>query len=92
MVYEIDTSQLIKPNYARMAKMAKSFNYHFDKDNTPLDYTLTVYWKNTKYKKIDHYGTAGDAAIWSGMNLAAQSLHYATAKKSKNHLHYANQG
>lgn len=84
MAYEIDTSEFINPNYNRMAEMAKLFNYYFNKDNTPLDYTLTVYWKNPDYvEKID-YGTAGDAAIWSGMNLAAQSLHYAVAKKSRN--------
>ncbi|MHA1689088.1 MAG: hypothetical protein ACTSUN_07100 [Promethearchaeota archaeon] len=82
MVGNIDTSQFIPPNFARLKKMAKTFNYHFDKEHTPLDYTLTVYWKDTTYKKIAYYGTAGDAAIWSGMNLAAQSLHYAAAKKS----------
>lgn len=82
MAYEIDTSEFIQPNFARLKKMAKTYNYHFDNDNTPLDYTLTVYWKDTTYNKIDHYGTAGDATIWSGMHLAEQSLHYAVAKRS----------
>ncbi len=82
MDVEIDTSEFIEANYGRMAKMADTFNYYFDTDHTPLDYTLTVYWKDTTYTKVDRYGTAGDAAIWSGMNLAAQSLHYAAAKKS----------
>ncbi len=82
MTYDIDTSRFIAPNFARLQKMAKTFNYYFDTDNSPLDYTLTVDWKDIKYKQIDHYGTTGDAAIWSGMNLAAQSYHYAVAKES----------
>ncbi len=84
MAYEIDDSQFIDANYTRMAEMANTFNIYWDNNNTPLDYTLTVYWRDTNYTEIVRYGTSGDAAIWTGMMLAAQSLHYAVAKESGN--------
>ncbi|MHA1292477.1 MAG: hypothetical protein ACTSQJ_07400 [Promethearchaeota archaeon] len=84
MAYEIDDSEFIEANYTRMMQMSRIFNFHYDRDNTPLNYTLTVYWNDTSYTNISFYGTSGDAAIWSGMNLAAQSLHYAVAKRSEN--------
>lgn len=84
MEYEIDDSEFIDANYTQLAEMAYIFNYYFERDNIPLNYTLTVFWNTTDYTTIAEYGTAGDAAIWSGMNLAAQSLHYAVAKRSEN--------
>ncbi len=82
MSFEIDESDFIDANYTRMAEMARTFNLYYENNNTPLDYTLTVLWKDTNYTEIESYGTAGDASIWTGMNLAAQSLHYAAAKES----------
>ena len=82
MSWGIDDSEFIDANYTRMAEMAGIFNDHWEHNNTPLDYTLTVFWLNTSYEEIIRYGTAGDATIWTGMNLAAQSLHYAVAKES----------
>lgn len=80
MKYEIDDSEFITADYGRMAELDDIFNYYYLRDNSPLDYVLTVYWKDTTYKEIDRYGTAGDATIWTGMMLAAQSLNYAVAK------------
>lgn len=84
MNYEIDPSEFIDADYGKMSRFADLYNYYFERDHIPLNYTLTVYWNGTDYDEIVHYGTAGDAAIWSGMNLAAQSLHYAAARKAEN--------
>lgn len=84
MAYKIDDSEFLDANYTRMAQFADLFNYYFEKDHIPLNYTLTVFWEDMNYTEIARFGTAGDAAIWSGMNLAAQSLHYLAAKKADN--------
>ena len=83
MKYEIDSSKFMEAEYSDMREFADLFNMYYQNNHTPLDYTLTVYWNSSNYKKIDHFGTAGDAAIWSGMNLAAQSFHYAAARKAE---------
>jgi len=80
--YDIDRSQLIDANYTAMAGWADEFNLYYENNNTPLDYVLTVYWNDTSYTNITRYGTAGDATIWTGMMLMAQSLHYAAAVKT----------
>lgn len=81
MKYQIDDSEFIDANYQVMADMAEEFNFYYEKDNSPLDYVLTVHWEDTTFNKVERYGTAGDATIWTGMMLAAQSLNYAVNKR-----------
>lgn len=80
--YDIDRSQFIPLNNTALSEWADTFNLHYENNNTPLDYVLTVFYNDTNYNVTARYGTAGDACIWTGMMLMAQSLHYAAAKES----------
>ncbi|MHA1999705.1 MAG: hypothetical protein ACTSU9_16470, partial [Promethearchaeota archaeon] len=79
----VDYSGLIPPNYTRLSEMAVEFQYYMERDNLPLNYTLTAYW-NSGFSAISMWGTAGDAAIWTGMTLGMASLRYAVMRRDGN--------
>ncbi len=81
---EIDDSNFIEPDLSLMENMSNQFEFYLERDNIPLNYTLTAIWKDTNFTEIEYYRTAGDAAIWTGMMLGSESFHYAVAKRSGN--------
>ncbi|MBD3186569.1 hypothetical protein GF325_07070 [Candidatus Bathyarchaeota archaeon] len=76
-------SILIPGNASRLSEMAAEFEFYLERDHLPLNYTLTVYW-NDLFTEISAFGTAGDAAIWTGMTLAMAAYKYATMKRDGN--------
>ncbi len=81
---EVDDANFIDPDLPLMQEMSDQFEYYLERDNIPLNYTLTAIWKDTNFTEIDYYRTAGDAAIWTGMMLGSEAFHYAIAKRSGN--------
>ncbi len=80
----VDYGSLIMANETRLAEMATEFEFYLQRDNLPLNYTLTAYWEDTNYTSIAGWGTSGDAAIWTGMTLAMAALRYASIKQEGN--------
>nr|MDO8083430.1 hypothetical protein [Candidatus Sigynarchaeum springense] len=79
----VDYGSLIPADYTKLAGMARGFEYYLERDNFPLNYTLSTIW-NRNFTAINDYAVSFDAAIWTGMTLAMASFKYAVAKRGGN--------
>jgi hypothetical protein len=85
----VDYGSLIPANYTKFESMARGFEYYLERDNIPLNYTLSAIW-NENFTAIEIYGVSGDAAIWTGMALAMASFKYAAVKRGGSATEIAN--
>ncbi|MBN2151928.1 MAG: hypothetical protein JW839_10805 [Candidatus Lokiarchaeota archaeon] len=76
----VDYGALIPANHAKLEAMSRGFEFYLERDNLPLNYTLTAVWRSD-FDAISHFAVGGDAAIWSGMSLAMASFKYAVAQR-----------
>ncbi len=85
----VDYGALIPANYTKLEAMSRGFEFYLERDNLPLNYTLSAMW-NSGFTAINGYTVSGDAAIWSGMALAMASFKYAVAQRGGNASDIAN--
>jgi hypothetical protein len=81
---EINTDNFIAPDFDLMAQLASELEAEIERVHLPLDYPLSIKWKDSNYTDIDIYGDSGDAAALTGVLLGAEAYRYAVAKKEGN--------
>jgi hypothetical protein len=85
----VDYSSLIPANNTELANLASGYEYYLERDNLPINYTLSCVW-NESFSAISEYTVTDDGAIWTGMMLAAAVFQYVVAERDGNATEISN--
>ncbi|UYP46577.1 hypothetical protein NEF87_002862 [Candidatus Lokiarchaeum ossiferum] len=71
-------------NYTRMNAMARVYDYLYQKNHLPLNFTATCDYVDENYTEVASYQFSDNGALWTGIPMAGWVFHYVAAQNEGN--------